>query len=91
MSDEPRKLYRSIDDRWLAGVCGGLANYFNLDPTLVRIIFIVLALVGLGGVIIYLLVWVLVPPEPTEEELAIMDKIIEEEIAEEKAESAGEE
>ena len=91
MSDEPRKLYRSADDRWLAGVCGGLANYFNLDPTLVRVIFVVLALVGLGGVILYLLMWVIVPPEPTEEEQAIMDNIIDEEIAEEKAGAAGEE
>ena len=91
MSDEPRKLYRSTDDHWLAGVCGGLAKYFNLDPTLVRVIFVVLALFGLGGVIIYLLMWVIVPPEPTEEELATMDKIIEVELAEEKAEAAGEE
>ena len=91
MSDEPRKLYRSVDDRWLAGVCGGLAKYFNLDPTLVRVIFVALALVGLGGVILYLLMWVIVPPQPTEEELEIMDKIIEDELAEEKAEAAGEE
>ena len=55
MSDEAKKLYRSTDDRWLAGVCGGLAKYFNIDPTFVRVIFIVLALIGLGGVILYLL------------------------------------
>ena len=91
MSDETKKLYRSTDDRWLAGVCGGLAKYFNIDPTLVRVIFIVLALIGLGGVILYLLLWVLIPQEPTEEEQAIMDSVIEQEIAEEKAESAGEE
>ena len=91
MSDEVKKLYRSNDDRWLAGVCGGLAKYFNVDPTLVRVIFVVLALVGLGGVIIYLVLWVIIPPEPTEEEQAIIDKIIDEEIAEETAEAAGEE
>jgi phage shock protein C len=91
MSDETKKLYRSTDDRWLAGVCGGLAKYFNIDPTLVRVIFIVLALIGLGGVILYLLFWVFIPPEPTEEEQAIMDNVIDQEIAEEKVESAGEE
>lgn len=88
MSDEVKKLYRSTEDRWLAGVCGGLAKYFNVDPTLVRVIFVILALVGLGGVIIYLILWVIIPPEPTEEEEAMMDKIIDEEIAEEKAEAA---
>ena len=88
MTDEAKKLYRSTDNRWLAGVCGGLAKYFDIDPTLVRVIFVVLAFFGLGGAIIYLLLWVLIPKEPTDEELAIMDKVIDQEIAEEKAESA---
>ena len=91
MSNGTKKLYRSTDDRWLAGVCGGLGKYFNVDPTLVRVIFVVLALIGLGGVILYLILWVVIPPEPTEEEQAMVDHIIEQEIAEEKAESAGEE
>ena len=82
MSDDAKKLYRSTDNRWLAGVCGGLAKHFDIDPTLVRVIFIVLALIGLGGVIIYLLLWVLVPQEPTEEEQAIIDQVIDQEIAE---------
>ena len=88
MSTEAKKLYRSTDNRWLAGVCGGLAKHFDIDPTLVRIVFIALALVGLGGVILYLLLWVLVPTEPTAGEQAMMDHIIDQEIAEEKAESA---
>jgi phage shock protein C len=88
MSDEAKKLYRSTDNRWLAGVCGGLAKYFDIDPTLVRVIFVVLAFFGLGGAIIYILLWVLIPQEPTDEEQAIMDKVIDQEIAEEKAESA---
>jgi phage shock protein C len=91
MSDEVKKLYRSTDDQWLAGVCGGLAKYFNVDPTLVRVIFVVLALIGLGGVVIYLVLWVIVPPEPTEEEQVMIDHIVDEKIAEEEAESAGEE
>ena len=90
-SDEVKKLYRSTDDQWLAGVCGGLAKYFNVDPTLVRVIFVVLALIGLGGVLIYLVLWVIVPPEPTEEEQVMIDHIVDEKIAEEEAESAGEE
>jgi phage shock protein C len=89
MSDENKKqLYRSTDNRWLAGVCGGLAKYFDIDPTLVRVIFVVLAFFGLGGAIIYILLWVLIPQKPTDEEQAIVDKVIDQEIAEEKAESA---
>lgn len=87
MADNEKTLYRSTEDRMLAGVCGGLAKYFNIDLTLVRVIFVVLALIGLGGVILYILLWVLIPPEPTGEELAIMDKVIDEEIAEEKDKS----
>jgi phage shock protein C len=85
MADEAKKLYRSTDDRWLAGVCGGLAEYFSIDVTLVRVIFVILALFGLGGVIIYLVLWVIVPPQPTAGELEMMDHVIEQEMAEEKA------
>jgi phage shock protein C len=91
MSDDVKKLYRSNEERWLAGVCGGLGEYFNVDATLVRAIFVVLALVGLGGVILYVLLWVLIPQEPTAAEKEMIDHIIEQEIAEEQAEAAGEE
>ncbi len=65
-----KRLLRSSRDRMIAGVCGGLADYMNLDPTLVRIVFIVLTLVtgGFFGVV-YLLLWVVMPesnrPIPT--------------------------
>jgi phage shock protein C len=62
--DPARKLYRSSTDRKLAGVCGGLAEYFNLDPTLIRVLFIVLAVLGGSGIIIYLAMWILVPNQP---------------------------
>jgi phage shock protein PspC (stress-responsive transcriptional regulator) len=58
------RLYRSRTDRKLAGVCGGLAQYSNLDPTLLRVLFVVLALLGGPGLVIYLLMWILVPEEP---------------------------
>lgn len=59
----PRKrLTRSITDRWIAGVCGGVADYFNIDPVLVRIIFIVLILAGiLPGVLLYIAAWIIMP------------------------------
>jgi phage shock protein C len=59
--EEPRKLYRSRTQRMVAGVCGGLAEYFNLDATLMRVLFLVLAVVGGSGLVIYLLMWIIVP------------------------------
>jgi phage shock protein C len=62
--DASRKLYRSTSNRQLAGVCGGLAEYFNLDPTLIRVLFIVLAVLGGSGVLLYLALWIIVPKQP---------------------------
>ena len=59
-----RKLYRSTTNRQLAGVCGGLADYFNLDATLIRVLFIVLAVLGGSGVVLYLAMWIIVPKQP---------------------------
>jgi phage shock protein C len=59
-----RRLYRSRTDRQIAGVCGGLARYFGVDPTVVRVAFIVLAVLGGSSVAIYLALWIVVPKEP---------------------------
>jgi phage shock protein C len=59
--EEPRKLYRSRDQRMLAGVCGGLAEYFNVDATLIRVLFLVLAVFGGTGLVIYVVMWLIVP------------------------------
>jgi phage shock protein C len=62
---EVKRLYRSRKDRMIAGVCGGIANYFHMDPTAVRLIFIVLSLLGLGAfIIIYLICWIVIPNAP---------------------------
>ena len=61
---QTRKLYRSRTDRKLAGVCGGLAQYFNMDATLIRVLFVVLAVLGGSGLVIYLAMWIIVPNEP---------------------------
>ena len=57
-----RKLVRSQTDSWLAGVCGGLGEYLNIDPTLVRLFFVLLALTGGHGVLLYLILCVIMPP-----------------------------
>ncbi|GAA2007111.1 PspC domain-containing protein [Nakamurella flavida] len=56
-----RRLTLSSSDRKIAGVCGGLAAYFHVDPTLVRIIAVVLAFVAGGGILAYLLAWIIIP------------------------------
>jgi phage shock protein C len=56
-----RKLYRSRTDSRIAGVCGGLAEYFGVDPTVVRLIFVLLALTGGHGVLLYIILWIIVP------------------------------
>ena len=59
------RLTRSVTDRQIAGVCGGLAEYFRVDPTTVRIVSVVLAIYPgamLGGVLAYLIGWLVIPP-----------------------------
>ena len=56
-----KKLQLSATDKKIAGVCGGIAEYFNIDSLIVRIVFIALALGGSVGIWIYLLVWLLAP------------------------------
>jgi phage shock protein C len=62
--DPTRKLYRSKTNRKLAGVCGGLAQYFNVDAILIRVLFVVLAFLGGSGLFLYLAMWIIVPKEP---------------------------
>ncbi len=58
-----KRLYRSRSDRVIWGVCGGLADYFNLDPVIVRIVFVLLVLANGLGVIVYIIMAILVPQE----------------------------
>jgi len=57
-----KRLYRSEEDRILGGVCGGIAEVYNLDPTLVRLITVVFALTG-AAEIVYLIAWLIMPTE----------------------------
>ena len=62
-TSNPRKLTRSTTDRKLAGVCGGLAQYLNVDPTVIRIIFLIAMLFGTMGFWAYLIVWIAAPED----------------------------
>jgi phage shock protein C len=62
--DPTEKLYRSRTNRQVAGVCGGLAKRFNVDVTLVRVLFILLGIFGGSGIVLYIAMWIIVPKEP---------------------------
>ena len=57
-----KRLTRS-KEKMIAGVCGGLANYFDIDPTIIRILFVVIAFAGGASLLAYLIMWVIVPLE----------------------------
>lgn len=63
---EPKRFYRSTTDKKIAGVAGGLGIYFEIDPLLVRLLFVILSLAGGGGVLIYLILWLVTPERPRE-------------------------
>jgi phage shock protein C len=56
-----KRLYRSEKDKMIAGVCSGLAEYFNIDPVIIRLIFVLIALPGGVSILVYFLFWILVP------------------------------
>jgi phage shock protein C len=64
MAKTYKKLYRSRKERMIAGVCGGLGEYFGIDPTLVRLLFVFTALAGGPGLVAYIILLVVVPDEP---------------------------
>lgn len=59
-----RRLYRSRTDRVLGGVAGGLGDYFGVDSTIIRLVFVLLSLWGGAGGVLYLIAWVIVPRHP---------------------------
>ncbi len=58
------KLYRSRKQKIIAGVAGGLADYFNIDPVIIRIVFVVLTILHGSGILIYFILWIAIPEEP---------------------------
>ena len=63
--DRPRKFYRSRTERSIAGICGGLAEYFGADPSLFRLLTLLLILFGGISIWIYVVLWFIMPKEPT--------------------------
>lgn len=60
-----KRLYRSIKDRKIAGVCGGIAEYFDIDPTIVRLLWALSLILGiLPSIIAYIICWIVIPEKP---------------------------
>lgn len=59
-----KRLYKSNSDKMLCGVCGGIAEYFNIDPTLVRLGLVIFSLAGGSGVLAYIIAAIIVPDGP---------------------------
>ncbi|MBU5670177.1 PspC domain-containing protein [Peptoniphilus sp. MSJ-1] len=59
-----KKLYRSREDKMLAGVCGGIAEYFNIDSTIVRILFVLISIGGGFGILAYVALAIIMPERP---------------------------
>ncbi len=59
-----KKLYRSVTDKMIGGVCGGLAEYFAIDPVIVRLIFVLAVIFGGSGILAYIILWIIIPQKP---------------------------
>lgn len=75
-----KRLYRSRTDRMIWGVCGGLAKYFNIDPVLVRVVFVVAALASGVGILAYIILAIVVPLEGSQS--ATPNEVVKENVAE---------
>lgn len=58
-----KRLYKSSTDKKVCGVCGGIANYFDVDPTVIRLIWMIFTLVGGSGLIAYIIAAIIMPDE----------------------------
>jgi phage shock protein PspC (stress-responsive transcriptional regulator) len=56
-----KRLYRSRENRMIAGICGGLGEYFEIDPTFIRLLWILAIFVMGGGILAYFIAWIVVP------------------------------
>jgi len=61
---EPKRLYRNQHNKILAGVCSGLGDYFNIDPVIIRLLWVVLTIFGGAGILIYIIAWIIIPEKP---------------------------
>lgn len=61
---EPKRLYRTRANRVLAGICSGVGVYFNIDPVIVRLLWVIFTFAGGAGLLAYIIAWIIIPEEP---------------------------
>ena len=76
MTVQNNKLYRSRDDRMVSGVAAGLGKFLDIDPTIIRLLFVFSCFVGGTGLLVYLVMMLVVPEEPLDGEIV---EVVEEE------------
>lgn len=66
MTEEVKRLYRSTKNRVIGGVCGGLGDYLNMDPVLLRVLWAIFFFFGGVGLLAYIIAWIIMPERPAE-------------------------
>jgi len=64
MPEKTKRLYRSANEKILGGVCGGIAEYYNVDPVIIRLLWIAMSLAWGIGILLYIIAWIIVPKNP---------------------------
>lgn len=59
-----KKLYRSVTDKMIGGVAGGIAEYFDIDPVIIRLVFVLAVIFGGSGILAYIILWIIIPQKP---------------------------
>lgn len=88
MTDQPKRLERDIENKMIAGVAAGVAEFFDIDVTIIRIVWAVAVVFGGFGLIIYLIMWIVVPEKGQDRTIAheIRDATVKDEGEEDQAE-----
>jgi phage shock protein PspC (stress-responsive transcriptional regulator) len=87
-----KRLFRSRREALLGGVCGGIAEYFDLDPSLIRLLLILTLFLGGAGLVVYLVAWVIVPENPQQQASPLFERNqrLKDEVLEELKRAGGE-
>ena len=85
--NETKKLYRITEGKMLAGVCGGIAEYFNLDASLVRLGWVLISMLGGAGILAYIIGMIIIPEKPAANAInKVASAVVTEEVKTEKTE-----
>lgn len=64
MENQTKRLYRNTNNKIIAGVCSGVGDYFNIDPVIIRLLWVILTIFGGAGLLVYIIAWIIIPEKP---------------------------